>query len=119
MNINGLVCFAVISLALSPLLLAQSTLQQNSATFDPNGTAHVTRVIPMPSTISPEAQEWLASLTKQKSATETLAERRIKTDEWRKRDTAEARKFYPVNIEETSIAGVPTDIITPFSTPEA
>jgi monoterpene epsilon-lactone hydrolase len=119
MKISGLVCLAGISLALSPILPAQSPQQQDSATFDPNGTAHVIRVIPMPSTISPEAQKWLASLTKQKSATETLAERRIKTDEWRKRDTAEARKFYPVDIEETSLAGVRTDIITPLATPEA
>jgi hypothetical protein len=28
----------------------------DSATFDPDGTAHITRTIPMPSTISPEAQ---------------------------------------------------------------
>jgi monoterpene epsilon-lactone hydrolase len=119
MKISGLVCLAAISLALSSILPAQSPQPQDSATFDPDGTAHLIRVIPMPSTVSPEAQKWLASLTKQNSAAETLAERRIKTDEWRKRDTAEARKFYPVNIEETSIAGVRTDIITPLATPEA
>src|SRR5258706_9483046 len=30
-------------------------------------------------------------------------------------DSAEARKFYPVNVEESTTAGVRTDIITPLS----
>ena len=58
---------------------AQST-PADSASFDADGTAHVTRVVPMPSTVSPEAQEWLGSLAKKKFQTQTLAERRIATD---------------------------------------
>ena len=116
MNIKGLT-LAFISVTLCTTLAAQSP-QQDSATFAADGTTTVTRVIPMPSTISPEAQKWLASLTSLKSGPQTLAERRIATDEWRKKDSAEARKLYPVNIEETSIAGVRADIITPLSTPE-
>lgn len=73
----------------------------------------------MPSTISPEAQKWLASLTQKKSGPETLAERRARTDVWRAQDSAEVHRIYPVNVEETSIAGVRTDIITPLTTPEA
>ncbi len=89
---------------------------QDSATFDPDGTAHITRVIPMPQTISLEAQAWLESLTHQKvGPPETLAERRTNTDAWRKMDSAEARELYPVNVEETTTAGVRTDIITPLS----
>jgi monoterpene epsilon-lactone hydrolase len=104
---------------LTTVLAAQSTPapQPDSATFDPDGTAHITRVIPMPVTISPEAQKWLASLTQKKFGTETLAERRTRTDEWRKQDSAEAKRLYPVNVEETTTAGVRTDIITPLSTP--
>src|SRR5579863_7818381 len=107
--------------ALAPSLAAQSNsaIQADSATFDPDGTAHITRVIPMPSTISPEAQKWLASLTQKKSGPETLAERRARTDIWRAQDSAEARRIYPVNIEEKTIAGVRTDIITPLAMPEA
>ena len=105
---------------LTQTLIAQSKppVQSDSAVFDPDGMAHVTRVIPVPSTISPEAQKWLASLTLRKSGPETLAERRTRTDVWRAQDSAEARKFYPVNVEETTIAGVRTDIITPIATPE-
>lgn len=89
---------------------------QDSATFDADGTAHLTRVVPMPATISPEAQKWLESLDQQKvGPPESLAERRARTDVWRKTDSAEARKLYPVNVEETTTAGVRTDIITPLS----
>jgi len=111
----------VTAFALAQSLGAQSPspVQADSATFDSDGTAHLTRVIPMPSTISPEAQKWLASLTQKKSGPETLAERRANTDAWRAQDSAEARKIYPVNIEETTIAGVRSDIITPLATPEA
>lgn len=115
--------FAFAAFAFVLCLAAQSNPagQQDSATFDADGTAHVTRVVPMPTTISPEAQKWLASLgiahAQRKSGPETLAERRARTDAWRQQDSAEARKIYPVNVEETSIAGVRTDIITPIATP--
>jgi len=97
---------------------AQTTQEQkDSATFDPDGTAHITRIVPMPNTISPEAQAWLASLTHTTPGPETLAERRVRTDAWRARDSAEARKLYPVNVEESTTAGIRTDIITPLTMP--
>jgi epsilon-lactone hydrolase len=106
-------------LSLGSSLSAQSTSNppQDSATFDPDGTAHITRVVPMPPTVSPEAQAWLGSLPQNTSGPESLAERRVHTDAWRAKDSAEARKLYPVNVEETTTAGVRTDIITPLSTP--
>ena len=50
--------------ALTAALSAQSNPapQKDSATFDADGTAHITRVVPMPSTISTESQTWLESL---------------------------------------------------------
>jgi len=90
----------------------------NPAQFDPDGTAHITRIIPMPSSVSPEAQKYLQALTLHPFASQTLAERRILTDKWREQDSAEARKIYAVNIEEKTIKGVPTDIITPVNLPE-
>jgi len=110
----------VIFLCLSAALSAQSntTSPQDSATFDPDGTAHITRVVPMPPTVSPEAQTWLESVNHSTSGPEPLAERRKHTDEWRAKDSGEAKKLYPVNIEETTTAGVRTDIISPLSMPE-
>src|SRR5207244_1804823 len=46
-----------------------------------------------------------------------LAEVRARTDEWRKKDSAEALRLYPVNVEGMTIAGVRTDIITPLTMP--
>jgi len=113
MKITALYLFAAVSLA--PALVAQSA-PQDSASFDADGTAHITRVIPEPATVSPEAQKWLDSLNQQKVAPpESLAERRTHTDAWSKMDSAEARKYYPVNVEETTTAGVRTDIITPLA----
>ncbi len=90
---------------------------RDGATFDADGTAHITRVVPMPSTVSPEAQKWLASLTQKSNAPQTLEQRRAGTDEWRKRQSAEARRLFPVNLEEATTAGVRTDILTPLDGP--
>jgi len=110
---------ALALIAVAACLNAQSkpAPQQDSSTFDADGTAHITRVVPMPATISPEAQTWLESLTHTTPGPETLAERRARTDSWRAQDSAEARKLYPVNVEEATTAGVRTDIITPMTMP--
>ncbi|HLZ39701.1 MAG TPA: alpha/beta hydrolase [Candidatus Sulfotelmatobacter sp.] len=110
---------SVTVLMLAACLQAQSkpALPNDSATFDPDGTAHITRVVPMPTTISPEAQTWLESLNHSTPGPETLAERRARTDAWRAQAAAEARKLYPVTVEEATTAGVRTDIITPLSIP--
>src|SRR5437763_9903766 len=111
---------AILLVALNAALYAQSSApsQTDSATFDPDGTAHLTRVVPMPTTISPEAQTWLESLAHSTPGPETLAERRARTDEWRAKDSAEARKLYPVNVQEATMAGVRTDVITPLAMPD-
>ena len=90
-----------------------------ASSMDANGTTTVTRVIPMPPTVSPEAQKWLASLAQQKYAPQSLAERRAATDKWREKDSAEAKKLFPANIEEKTIGGVRTDVITPLAPPPA
>jgi epsilon-lactone hydrolase len=106
-------------ISVSTGVAAQSTPapQPDSATFDADGTAHITRTVPMPTTVSPEAQAWLASLAHTTPGPETLAERRSRTDAWRAKNSAEARKLYPVTVEESTTAGVRTDIITPLTTP--
>jgi epsilon-lactone hydrolase len=121
MKIGRLGCTALTVLMGTASVLAQSnsSSEEDSATFDSDATAHITRTVPMPNTISPEAQQWLALLTKSKSGPESLEERRKRTDEWRKFGSAEARKYYPVNIEESTIAGVRCDIITPLAMPAA
>src|SRR5258706_12073692 len=120
MKIRFLCLLVAILLAQSLAAPQNQVTPLDSATFDPDGTAHITRVVRAPSTISPEAQKWLTSLSlvPKRSSTETLAERRTHTDTWRAKDSAEARKLYPVKIEETNIAGVRTDVITPLRVPD-
>lgn len=107
------------------LLLAVTAMSQtkpaanpDSATFDPDGTAHVTRVVPMPSTVSPETQKWLKEIEHEEPQPKDLAELRAHTDAWQKSQSAEARRLYPVNVEGATLGGVRTDIITPLAMPE-
>ena len=90
----------------------------DTATFDPDGTAHITRVVPMPTTISPGAQQWLKDIESEQTQTASLAERRARTERWQKSQSAEAKRLFPVNVEPLTIAGVQTDIITPLSMPD-
>jgi len=92
---------------------------KNSATFDADGTAHITRVIRPSATVSPEAQKWLESLNHRGPGAKNLAERRAGTDAWRASQSAVAKKLFPVNIQEQTIGGVRCDVITPIETPDA
>jgi epsilon-lactone hydrolase len=114
----GTSLFAALLFVLPLHAQSSSGPQKDSATFDPDGTAHITRIVPVPQTISPGAQQWLDSLIASTPGPESLAERRRRTDIWRAQDSAEAEKLYPVKIEETTTAGVRTDIITPLDVPE-
>jgi monoterpene epsilon-lactone hydrolase len=106
--------FIIFLFALSALAQTSAASDPDAVTFDPDGTAHITRVVPMPATVSPEAQQWLKEIEKQSPQSTDLAEIRKGTDAWRKRDSAEAMRLYPVKVEEKTIAGVRTDIITPL-----
>ena len=99
------------------LLCLAAAPPPNTAQIDPDGTAHITRVIPVPDTISPEAQAFLA----RKSGPDriSLEENRTRTDAFRIARSAEAKKLYPVTIVEQTIAGVRTDIISPLAIPPA
>lgn len=104
----------VTTVFLCAMVLAQNSVNPDAATFDPDGTAHLTRVVPMPRTVSPEAQQWLKEIEQESSQPKDMAALRARTDEWRKKDSAEARRLYPVNVEESKIAGVRVDVISPL-----
>ncbi len=72
----------------------------------------------MPSTVSPEAQQWLKDIERETPQTTNLAERRAQTERWQKSQSAEARRIFPVKVEPMNIAGVQTDIITPLTMPD-
>ena len=107
------------ALAIASSAQINSVAPGDSATFDTEHTAHITRVVPMPTTVSPEAQQYLIGLEHSAAGPESLEERRKRTDIWREKDSAEARKLYPVDVQPATIAGVRTDIIMPLAMPDA
>ena len=92
--------------------------QTDTCTVDADGTAHVTRVVPVPQTISPEAQKFI-SRPGPSGPEPTLAERRASTDRFRIGRAEEARKLYPVDIHEETMGGVRCDVIKPLNIPAA
>src|SRR5437879_1161219 len=83
---------------------SQSAVADAYTTFDSDGTAHIKRAIPVPKTISPEAQVLMVS-----------------GERWMPRDgTTESASFmekmnaaYPVGVEATTFGGVKVWVVTP------
>jgi len=96
----------------------RSIPQSDSSYIDSDGTAHVTRVVPVPTTISPEAQKTLMRQESDSTPPDSLSERRRKTDLWQSGAGKEFQSLYPVKIAADTLAGVPVRIITPLSIPE-
>jgi monoterpene epsilon-lactone hydrolase len=111
------------ALLLSSMCAAQSTSPApdgaDTSVISADGTAHITRVVPVPATVSPEAQKMLARPVSDAAVPQALAERRLKTDEWQTRTGEVFRKMYPVNVTSQTIAGVPVRVITPNAMPES
>ena len=93
---------------------------RDTSYIDNNGTAHVTRLIPVPRDISPKAQLILSRGEPDEAPPEvSLSVRRGRMDAY----TAAARvawsRLCPNQIVEDKIAGVPVRIVTPEGLPEA
>jgi len=87
--------------------------------IDAQGIAHVTRVVPVPATISPEAQRSLAHAYPDQGPPQSLAQRRAGTDAYTASARVQWSKICPNTIEETKIAGVPVRIVTPENVTDA
>jgi monoterpene epsilon-lactone hydrolase len=109
----------VLAAALHSGQQARSVPDADSSYIDADGTAHVTRVVPVPDTISPEARKSLSRQQSDAPRQRSLEERRKGTDEWQTRAGAEARRVYPVKgVASEQLAGVPVRVITPLAIPE-
>jgi acetyl esterase/lipase len=104
--------------AAQPTTAAQAP-NTDTSFIDAQGTAHVTRVVPVPATISAQAQRALGQPAPDRGPEQTLAQRRTMTDAY----TAGARvawsRICPNELVEDKIAGVPVRIVTPEGMPEA
>ncbi len=87
----------------------------DSSRIGPDGTAYVTRIVPVPTTISPEAQKVLARVVSDANKPSTLEQRRTGTDKWQAGAGEQSKKLYPVNIADDKIAGIPVRVVTPLT----
>lgn len=87
--------------------------QTNSSFIDANGTAHVTRIVPVPKTVSPEAQKWLSEPMPDTEPPMTDEQNKSRAEAWQKQLAIDMQGMYPTKVTEDKIAGVPVRIITP------
>ena len=91
--------------------------QTNSSFIDANGTAHVTRIVPVPKTVSPEAQKWLSEQIPDTESPVKDEQNKARAEAWQKQLAIDMQGMYPTKVIEGKIAGVPVRIITPPSIP--
>jgi epsilon-lactone hydrolase len=94
---------------------SQEEKRMDSSKIAGDGTAYVTRVIPVPTTVSVEAQKMLARVESDAAVPQTLELRRSGTDTWQAAVGEVFKKMYPVNVAADTIAGVPVRAITPLN----
>lgn len=117
--------------SVSTALLASALMQAQKPTtatdapsrdtsyIDADGTAHVTRVVPIPKTISAEAQRRLSRSEPDQGPPQSLADRRKSTDTYTARARLEWSRLCPNRIVDEKFADVPVRIVTPQGMPES
>lgn len=81
--------------------------------IDENGTAHITRVVPVPQYISPEAQKTLAHRVQDTAHSASLEERRARMAESSASSAAAWNKICSTHYTDSEIAGVKVHIVMP------
>ena len=87
--------------------------ETNTTYIDADGTAHVTRVVPVPPTVSPLAKEFLARRIQDIPGAGSAL------NYWGDQERAAklAQTMYPVQLGRAVIAGVPVKTVTPLTMP--
>ena len=123
-------CF---SCSLPPALVAQQPAPQpapqpttaaeapnrDTSYIDAQGTAHVTRVVPVPQDLSPQAQQSLSRPEPDQGPPQSLAERRKMTDAYTARARVAWTRLCPNTLVDDTMAGVPVHVVTPEGMPES
>src|ERR1700738_2833609 len=109
-------------LAFTPPVLAQQSATQppageESSYIDEEGTAYITRIIPVPQTISPVAQKSLARQATHAASHEAPPPTKPQPKQSRQMSSDATRAVYPANIEFSSIAGLAVSIVTSLALP--
>jgi acetyl esterase/lipase len=95
--------------------IAAQAPNSDTSYIDAQGAAHITRVMPIPPDLSPEAKAMLARPISDAATPQTLAQRRAGTDVWQNHAGDVSAQIYPVHRSESTIAGVPVRILTPLA----
>ncbi len=116
----ALACFAALVAAQTspPATTASQAATRDTSFIDSEGTAHVTRVVPVPKDLSLEAQKSLATVETDDDPPESPAENR-KEEEHLIRLRQAWSKLCPNTVADGAIAGVPVRIVTPEGMPES
>lgn len=125
LSITAHVRFALAFIAASCTIAAQQpkpttadqAAQRDTSYIDEQGTAHVTRVIPVPQDLSPEAQKSISRQVPDEVPPQSLADRRASQDANDARRRVEWTRLCPNTIVESKIAGIPVHIVTPEGMP--
>jgi epsilon-lactone hydrolase len=92
---------------------------RDASYIDAQGTAHVTRVVPVPEDLSPEARKSLSRQEPDQGPPQSLADRRKGTDAYTARARVEWTKICPNTLTDQTMAGVPVHVVVPDGMPEA
>ena len=103
----------------SPATTAATAVSHDSSYIEPNGTAHVGRIVPVPQSLSPQAQASLRRAGTDADVPEPLEKRRAGTDAYTARAEKQWRKICPVTIANDTMADVPVRRVTPLHVPAA
>lgn len=124
--LRALVCSSLVAatlgLAQEPLpqpTTAAQAPQRDTSYIDAHGTAHITRVIPVPRDLSPQAQKFIREQVPDVAPPESLADRRKHMEVWGVRSRAEWSRLCPNTIEDRTLGGVPVRMVTPANMPAA
>lgn len=103
----------------APATSAATAPRHDSSYIAPDGTAHVTRVVPVPTTISPQAQASLARGGSDAQLSPSVAEQRRAVDAWQAGAAKAFGERYPTTVSDARIAGVPVRVVVPSELPAA
>ncbi len=90
---------------------------RDTSYIDAQGTAHVTRVVPVPLTVSPQAQLALGHPEPDQGPPQSLEDRRKGTDAYTARARVAWTRLCPNQLVDDTIAGVPVRLVTPDPMP--
>lgn len=96
---------------------ARDIPQKNSSFIDEKGVAHITRVVPVPATLSKEAQAFVARPIPDTDPHLSVEEMRAWAGAAQVKTSKDGQARYPTTLAADTIAGVPVKIVTPPGIP--